>query len=453
MNMRVELASRSSVRRVAPKAWTALVERAGQLKMMAWLVAGVVALLLLPGDSQRVRDAAGEAVALGHWYAREHVVLCLIPALFIAGGIGVFVRSSLVLRFLGPDSNKLLAYGVASVSGSILSVCSCTVLPLFAGIWRMGAGLGPAVAFLFSGPAINVLAIILTARVLGVEIGLARGLSAVAFSVVVGVLMALLFPVDRRHSISSAVHPSEDDGEPVWPGVTLLVAMMIILVFANWSSAETTGFYGLVAKFKWWLVSAGALMLGVLLRAAYEVDGRWLLGSALATVVAAVLTRQPEVAFVVATVGLCLSLLSAGEKALAWLDATWDFTRQIVPLLLVGVLVAGFLLGRPGHEALIPSSWVEQSVGGSSLWSNLFAAFAGAFMYFATLTEVPILQGLIGSGMGKGPALALLLAGPALSLPSMLALRQIFGTVKTLVYAMLVVLLATCAGLLFGTLF
>lgn len=414
------------------------------------MVLAVLVLVLLPADTDRVRNAAGEAVALSHWYAREHVVLCLIPALFIAGAIGVFVKQASVMRYLGPRASKPLAYGVASVSGTILSVCSCTVLPLFAGIWRMGAGLGPATAFLYSGPAINVMAIILTARVLGLQIGIARAVGAVVFSMVIGLLMSLIFRRDRGSDIDAAPTQEQDEPGSSWPGAVLMLAMMAILIFANWPAGAVNEF-NLIAFGKWWLVSLFALVLAGVLAWAYAIDWRWLLGAACATALTAILVpHHPEIAFVIATAGLALALSRGNARATAWLDATWTFTKQIVPLLLVGVFVAGFLLGRPGHEGLIPSWWVERSVGGESIGATLFASIAGAFMYFATLTEVPILQGLMGSGMGRGPALALLLAGPALSLPSMLALRQVMGTKKTSVYVVLVIVMATLTGWLYG---
>lgn len=442
-------------RRAVDSRWNRLMQdvsaRTGELKLLAGLLLAVVALVLLPGESERVRNAAAEAIAMGHDYAREHVVLCLVPALFIAGAIGVFVRQSDVLRLLGPKANKPLAYAVASISGAILSVCSCTVLPLFAGIWRMGAGLGPAIAFLFSGPAINVLAIVLTARVLGLELGLARAIGAVSFSVVIGLLMALVFRRDAAASIAAAGVDEDHDHEPLLPGVLLLVSLVAILVFANWSTAERGGLYGWIGALKWWLTAGAAVLLAVVLDRWFDADRAGLvIGGIGAAIAAWLFPTTAEVAFLVATGGLVLSLALGGERARQWLHASWEFTKQIVPLLLAGVLVAGFLLGRPGHEALMPSAWVERSVGGSGLLANVFASVAGAFMYFATLTEVPILQGLIGSGMGKGPALALLLAGPALSLPSMLALRQIMGTRKTVVYVALVSAMASLTGWIYG---
>jgi hypothetical protein len=423
-----------------------------ELRRLFWLVAVVGGLMLLPMDGDRVHNAAGEAISLAQWYAREHIILCLIPALFIAGAISVFVRQSAVMRFLGPRSNKPLAYAVGAVSGAILSVCSCTVLPLFAGIWRKGAGLGPAIAFLFSGPAINVLAIILTARVLGLELGIARGVGAIAFSVVIGLLMAWFF-AQHRDTPDEAAEQDSDDAEPIWPTVLLLVSLTAILVFANWSEAGKTGLFGLIGGYKWWLVTGSAAMLSAVVVWAYGVDWRWLAGSAGVTgTVAAIAPQHPELPFIVGSAGLTLSLLLAGGTAVNWVESTWEFTRQIVPLLLIGVLVAGFLLGRPGHEGLMPSAWIAGSVGGSSVTANFVASFAGAFMYFATLTEVPIVQGLVGAGMGQGPALALLLAGPALSLPSMLVLRSVMGWQKTLVYCALVVAMATLCGIVFGAL-
>lgn len=432
---------------------SALPAVSGEVKRLLWLVLAVVALVLLPGESVRVRNAAAEAVAMGHDYAREHVVLCLVPALFIAGAIGVFVRQSAVLRLLGPKANKPLAYGVGSVSGGILSVCSCTVLPLFGGIWRMGAGLGPAIAFLYSGPAINVLAIVLTARVLGMEMGIARGVGAVVFSVVIGLLMALIFPREAQASTAAADVDDSAAREPVLPGVLLIAALVAVLLFANWSTVEPRGLYGWIGSIKWWLTAGSAVLVAFILNRWFDADRVGLLAGAVGALVAALLLpTTPEIAFVVGSAGLVLALALGGEKSRHWLDATWNFTKQIVPLLLAGVLVAGFLLGRPGHEALVPSSWIERSVGGSGLLTNVFASIAGALMYFATLTEVPILQGLIGSGMGKGTALTLLLAGPALSLPSMLALRQIMGTKKTAVYVALVIGMSSLTGWVFGLL-
>lgn len=372
-----------------------------------------VVLFWLPIENARFDNAVIEALRLARWYAREHVLLCLVPAFFIAGAISVFVSQEAVMKYLGAQAKKILAYGVASVSGSVLAVCSCTVLPLFAGIYKRGAGLGPATAFLYSGPAINVLAIILTARVLGIELGIARAAGAVVFSVVIGLLMALIFHKEEKEKAEAAMAmPEPDVKRPLWKNTLYFATMIAILVFANWARSDVGGgIWYTIYSIRWVLTGLFSLIL----------------------------------------LGILVAWFEGGEMR-EWLDSSWGFAKQIMPLLLAGVLTAGFLLGSPGGEGIIPSGWVALLVGGNSVEANFFASVAGAFMYFATLTEVPILQGLISAGMGKGPALALLLAGPALSLPNMLVIRSVMGTKKTLVYIALVVVMATVSGLLFGIL-
>ncbi len=429
------------------------------------LIAGVfLACFYLPVGVRRFDGALIESLHLVRWYAREHVLLCLIPAFFIAGAISVFVSQASVMKYLGAKANKVLAYGVASVSGSILAVCSCTVLPLFAGIYKMGAGLGPATTFLYSGPAINVLAIILTARVLGLELGIARAVGAILFSVVIGLLMHLIYRKEEtaKANVQMAM-PDPDVKRPLWKNAVYFASMVGILVFANWArSGDVRAVFlccpgGLTTyQVEGTLVdqtdetvtivdTAGKKqeLPAELLRGVEEVRKnnlyetihriRWVLVAGLL------------VAFLF-MVGAWFGRGEIGE----WVEATWGFARQILPLLLLGVLVAGFLLGRPGHEGIIPTEWVNTAVGSNSVWANLFAAVAGAFMYFATLTEIPILQGLMGAGMAKGPALALLLAGPALSLPNMLVIRSVMGTQKTIVFVALVIVMATISGILFG---
>jgi uncharacterized membrane protein YraQ (UPF0718 family) len=366
------------------------------------LAAVFAACFLVPFGHERVRAAALDAFLLLQDYARGHVLLCLVPAFFIAGGIAVFLSRGAVMRCLGASARKAVAYSVASVSGGVLAVCSCTVLPIFAGIYGRGAGLGPAAAFLYSGPAINVLAIVLTARVLGWELGLARALGAVFFALVVGMAMGFLFRREEAARAAAADPFAEDDEEGLGlaRAAGLLLAMVGVLVFAASSS-----FPG-----HWWLAGACVVVTVVLV-------WRWL----------------------------------DRDRREDWLLESWGFAKLILPLLLAGVLAAGFLLGRPGSDAgLIPESWVSGLVGGNSLLANLVAALSGALMYFATLTEVPILEGLLGQGMGKGPALALLLAGPAVSLPNLLVIRGVLGTRKTLAYAGIVVVLSSLAGLLYG---
>jgi len=382
-------------------------------KKFLYIVAAFLACFYLPIENMRFNNAIFEALALIKWYAREHVLLCLVPAFFIAGAISVFVSQASVMRYFGAKANKFLSYSVASISGTILAVCSCTVLPLFSGIYNRGAGLGPAVAFLYSGPAINVLAIILTARILGWQLGLARAIGAVIFSVVIGLLMHLIFLKEERARHASGDFNVGEVKENRSLGKTVLyfASMVAFLIFANWGKPleGDHGVWSIIYQYKWWIAGFSLVSLAAMLF-------KWF--------------RKDELK--------------------EWTGATWGFALQILPLLLGGVLVSGFLLGRVGYEGVIPSRFVVALVGGNSLWANFFSSIVAAFMYFATLTEVPILQGLMNSGMGKGPALALLLAGPALSLPSMLVLRSIMGTKKTVVYVSLVVVMATISGMIFG---
>jgi len=368
-----------------------------EYKKLLYVIAVFLGCYYLPIESLRFNNAVFEALALVKWYAREHVLLCLVPAFFIAGAIAVFVSQASVIKYFGAKANKFLSYGVASVSGIILAVCSCTVLPLFSGIYKRGAGLGPAIAFLYSGPAINVLAIILTARILGWKIGLARAIGAVAFSVVIGFLMHLIFIKEEhaRHAKGGLQPGVVKEPRPLWKNAVFFFSMVAVLVFAS--------------SGKWWITGFFLVLVAAALY-------RWF--------------RKDEMK--------------------DWVSATWAFALQILPLLLGGVLISGFLLGRAGHEGIIPSRYVTALVGGNSLFANFFSSVVGALMYFATLTEVPIVQGLMASGMGKGPALALLLAGPALSLPSMLVIRGVIGTKKTAVYVALVVIMATISGVMFG---
>jgi uncharacterized membrane protein YraQ (UPF0718 family) len=356
-----------------------------------------------------------EALALVKWYAREHVLLCLVPAFFIAGAISVFLNQNAVIKYLGPESKKWLSYGVASVSGTILAVCSCTILPLFSGIYKRGAGLGPATAFLYSGPAINVLAIILTARILGWQLGLARAVGAVVFSVVIGLAMQRFFRKEEKNrSTPKGFQMARDETErPLWKNSLYFAVMILILVFVNWGKPgnEMTGLWVLIFRYKWWITGVFLALLAYMLVRWFQKD-----------------------------------------EHVEWSSASWGFAKQIMPLLLLGVLAAGVLLGRPGGQGLIPSSAIEGLVGGNSVFANFFASLVGAFMYFATLTEVPIMEGLLRAGMGQGPALALLLAGPALSLPNMLVIRGVLGTKKTAVYVVLVVIMATVTGILYGLL-
>ena len=369
----------------------------------------------MPFSSSKILNALMESLLMAQDYARQHVLLCLIPAFFIAGAIANFISQENIIKYFGAEANKFLSYTVAAVSGTILAVCSCTVLPLFAGIYKRGAGIGPATAFLYSGPAINILAIILTARVLGFELGLARAIGAIIFSIVIGLSMHFIFHEDEKEKIKDKnlfAESNAPEERPLWQTAFYFATLVGILIFANWGKDESLKIWQVIYNSKWYIT-------GILLTILFWMLVKW---------------------------------FNKKERAY-WVSSSWSFAQQILPLLLGGVLVAGFLLGRPGSEALIPKIWISNLVGGNSLWSNLFASVVGAFMYFATLTEIPILQGLLGAGMGKGPALALLLAGPALSLPNMLVIRSILGTKKTLVFISLVVVMATFSGMFFGNIF
>ena len=424
-------------------------------KILEYIAAIFIVIYFLPIGSARFDNAVLESLYLVKWYAREHVLLCLIPAFFIAGAITVFINQNSVMKYLGPKANKLIAYGVASVSGTILAVCSCTVLPLFAGIYKMGAGLGPACTFLYSGPAINVLAIALTARILGIELGIARAIGAILFSVIIGMLMHVIFIKEEKQKIASApiIEADTEKERTLSKNGLYFLSMVGILVFANWGKpAETVGLWFIIYTYKWIIAGLFSILLGIVLFLWYQIKLWKIIVSVIVVIIAILLFPAiPLIPFFTGTV--CLSIITITDNTgngKEWFSSSWGFAKQILPLLLFGVLVAGLLLGRVGHEGLIPIDWVNRAVGGNSLSTNFFASFAGAFMYFATLTEVPILQGLINNGMGKGPALALLLAGPALSLPNMLVIRSVMGTKKTIVFVGLVIIMATFTGMLYG---
>ena len=438
-----------------------------EIRILLWIIVIFTAIFFLPLGSESFMTAVYATLDLAKWYAREHVVLCLLPAFFIAGVIAVFVSQGSVLKYFGANAKKWLSYTVASVSGCILAVCSCTILPLFTSIYKRGAGLGPAVAFLYSGPAISILSIILTARILGFEMGVARTVGAVLFAVVIGLLMSFFFRKEekaKKEAQMNIVPPPEK--RPVWQTAFHFFTLVLILVFANWGapSASDTGLWYSIFTYKWYITGALALLLCWSLVRILRLRLLWVSLGAVATAVAAILAALfienaklvPLVPMLVAVASLSLILLfdKRDEENRDWALASWGFAKQILPLLAVGVLIAGFLLGSTHDDTalagIIPNSWIEWAVGGNSLLSNFFASFAGAFMYFATLTEVPIVQGLLASGMGEGPALALLLAGPSLSLPNMLVIRGVLGTKKTVVYVALVIVMATLAGFVFG---
>lgn len=441
-----------------------------ELKILFRIVAVFAVVFFLPIGSERFMTAVDATLDLARWYAREHVVLCLLPAFFIAGVIAVFVSQGSVLKYFGANAKKWLSYSVAAVSGGILAVCSCTILPLFTSIYKRGAGLGPAVAFLYSGPAISILSIILTTRILGVELGVARMIGAVCFSVVIGLAMAFIFRKEeqvKKEQQMNIVPPPEK--RPMRQTALHFFTLVAILVFANWGApaATDTGLWQFVFTYKWYFTAGFGLLLCWSLVRVLKLKFAWvaaaaattLLSAWLATVFIADAKLVPLVPMIVGIAALSIMLLcdKGDAENREWALSSWGFAKQIMPLLAIGVVTAGFLLGST-HDGetiagVVPNRWIEWAVGGNSLLSNFFASFTGAFMYFATLTEVPIIQGLLASGMGKGPALALLLAGPSLSLPNMLVIRGVMGTKKTVVYVVLVIVLATLAGYVYGNLF
>ena len=380
---------------------------------LIWIILIFLAIYYIPWNHAVIRQSGIEAFMMLQEYAREHVLTCLIPAFFIAGAISVFVSQASVLKYFGSQAKKILSYSVASISGTVLAVCSCTVLPLFAGIYSRGAGIGPATAFLYSGPAINVLAITLTAKILGWQLGLARAVGAVVFAVITGLLMSIIFRKDDAARTQGQIYlPDEESkGRTLLQDTLYILTMVLILIFAAFArpSEGSTGLWPAIFAAKWYITVGLLIILVFILKAWFARDERK-----------------------------------------SWVESTWGFMKQIFPLLAGGVLVAGFMLGRPGHSALIPEHYIQTLLGGNSIWANFFASVAGALMYFATLTEVPILPGLLGAGMGKGPALALLLAGPALSLPNMLVIGSVMGVKKTAAFCLIIITLSTIAGMLYG---
>ncbi len=441
-----------------------------EFKTLFWIVAIFTAVFFMPIGSERFMTAVDATLDLAKWYAQEHVVLCLLPAFFIAGVIAIFVSQGSVLKYFGANAKKWVSYSVAAVSGGILAVCSCTILPLFTSIYKRGAGLGPAVAFLYSGPAISILSIILTARILGFELGVARMIGAIGFSVIIGLSMAFIFRKEeqaKKEDQMNIIPPPEK--RPMWQTSFHFFTLVLILVFANWGKPDSNdqGLWQMIFDYKWYITGVFALGLCYSLIKILKIKAQWVILGAIATGASAWAattyienqTLAPLVPMLVAITALSLVTLldKKDDDNREWTLSSWGFAKQIMPLLAIGVITAGFLLGSTHDDTaiagIIPNSWVEWAVGGNSIGSNFFASFAGAFMYFATLTEVPIIQGLLNSGMGKGPALALMLAGPSLSLPNMLVINGVMGPKKTAVYVILVIIMATIAGYAFGTFF
>jgi len=378
-------------------------------KKLFWIIVSFLAAYFIPLNEE-VKKAILQGFYMLQEYAKDHVIFCLIPAFFIAGGITTFMNQQTVLKYLGGSAKKVVAYSFASVSGAILSVCSCTVLPIFKGIYRKGAGLGPAISFLYSGPAINVLAILLTAKVLGLKIGVARAIFAILFSVIIGLLMHLFFETNKKN-IKTDNFIIDKDNTDLFKNSFFILLWIILLVFLNWNKDKTVdgGLWNFIYSIKY--IISGLSLLGIVI-----VLFKWF----------------------------------KRDKILDWLEETRNFAVQIMPLLFTGVLIAGFLLGSPNSNGIVPMEWIKKLVGDNSILSNIISSVSGALMYFATLTEVPILQGLIGAGMNQGPALALLLSGPSVSLPSLLVIYTELGAKKTIVYALLIIIMSSIAGWFFG---
>lgn len=442
-----------------------------ELNILLWIVVIFTAVFFMPIGNETFLTAIYATLDLSKWYAQEHVIMCLLPAFFIAGVISIFVSQGAVLKYFGANAKKWLAYTVASVSGSILAVCSCTILPLFSSIYKRGAGLGPAIAFLYSGPAISILSIILTARILGVEMGIARTIGAISFSIIIGLIMSFIYRKEEKAKQEEQMNfPPVPEKRPLRQTAFHFFTLVAILVFANWgrpAADDSSSVWYYIFTYKWAITGLFGVMLCYSLIRILKIKWQWVLWGALATITSAILANQfianpvfiPLVPMIVGIAALSIITLfdKNDEDNKEWTLSAWSFAKQIMPLLAVGVITAGFLLGST-HDStaiagIIPNEWIEWAVGGNSLLSNFLASFTGVFMYFATLTEVPIIQGLLSSGMGKGPALALLLAGPSLSLPNMLVIRGVMGTQKTLLFVALVVIMATLSGYVYGTFF
>ncbi len=434
-----------------------------EFKILIWFILIFLGVYFLPVHNQVFRTAIDASLDLSKWYAQEHVILCLLPAFLIAGVISVFVSQGSVIKYFGAKARKWVAYSVAAVSGTILAVCSCTILPLFSSIHKRGAGLGPAIAFLYSGPAINILAIILTARILGFEMGVARIIGAVSFSVIIGLIMALIYRKEEKAKSEEQMNfPDIPESRPIWQTSLHFFTLVLILVFANWgkpASGDTSGLWYYIWAYKWYITGVFGLVLVYSMIAILRLKSWKVLTGAAITALSALIFANPLITMVVGIAAVStISLMDDRDDTenKEWIISSWEFAKQIVPLLAIGVVIAGFLLGSTHDNTsipgIVPNSWIAWAVGGNSLLSNFLASVVGAFMYFATLTEVPIIQGLIASGMGRGPALALLLAGPSLSLPNLLVIRGIIGTQKSVVYVSLVIVLSTVAGLVFGAL-
>lgn len=438
-------------------------------KIFAAFAAVFFVAFYLPLADLKVTGAIIEAFKMLQWYARNHTLACVVPALFIAGAITTFLSKEAVLKHLGPKANKVEAYGVASVSGTVLAVCSCSVLPMFAGIYRVGAGLGPASAFLYAGPAINVLALFLTARVLGFRLGVARVVGAIIFGIIIGLIMALIFRKDEEKRTAATMQMPDPPASkrPLWKNALFLGAMILFLIFSDWYNpgdkvVELTDSTQFQAVLRYETAEQYTLQLKQPLTlemadsvTCYEAGDTLDMPKARIAAIPDVDTWVVRVHhvrwYLAAAMGGLVLLMTwrwyNSEEVRDWMGNTWTFAKLLVPLLFGGVFIVGFL------GALLPEKQVAALVGDNSLTSNLVASVVGCFFYFATLTEIPILEALTKNGMAEGPALALLLAGPAMSIPSILVIRSIIGNTKTAVFTTLVIVMATIVGMGYGHFF
>lgn len=442
--------------------------RSSEFKKLFLIVAAFAAAFFLPMEDATFQTALQATLDLVHWYAREHVILCLLPAFFIAGIIAVFISRDAVMKYLGAGASKWISYSMAAVSGGILAVCSCTILPLFTGIHKRGAGLGPAIAFLYSGPAISILSVILTARILGPEMGVARTVCATGFSIIIGMVMAWLFRrEEQQQPMAHATKKADAAGSPRSMACIFLLffSLVAVMIFANWAppQGQDGKIWRMVYESRWYLVGSAAFALCWALVEYLGMPLWKVLVGVVATILSIGISQQyvsdavfvPLIPMLVALAALSVALLTDRRREnREWALSAWDFTKKTMPLMALGIVFTGFLLGSV-HEntsipGVIPAEWIQQLVGGNSLLANFITSFAGAFMYFSTLTEIPIVQGMMASGMGKGPALALLLAGPSLSLPNMLVVAGVMGWRKTFAYVFLVITLSTVCGYIYG---
>lgn len=431
-----------------------------EIKILTAFIGVFLIVYFLPLGNRKVSNAILEAFNLLQWYARQHTLPCVVPAMFIAGAITTFLSQASVLNYLGPKANRPLAYGVGAVSGFILAVCSCSVLPMFAGIYALGAGLGPACAFLYSGPAINVMAVFLSARVLGADIGVARAVGAVVFAMVIGWLMAQIFHKDdkRRNEATMQMPNPPPSPRRLWQTTLYMLCMILFLMFSDWYNTNDVTI--IMKDESTFTANIRTQTRDALDVQVYQADGK--LATELKRIAFAdtqeikpipsfTMTVHRIKWYLAGLMGFLVFLMVwrwfSREEVVEWIHATWDFAKMIVPLLFGGVFITGFV------GALLPDKYVAAWVGGDSFTSNFVAAFIGCIWYFATLTEIPIVEVLTRLGMGKGPALSLLLAGPALSLPSIFVLISVMGWKKTMMFTGLVIVMSTFVGMIFGATF